>query len=95
MHSACRGRLGAARAARWGPAVCGVLVVPGVVTYSSGFRCGLVSDVECKRASDPPWTGATWTARMRSDALGGVRDTASEMPDPTMAARPTHWQLPS
>jgi hypothetical protein len=39
-----------------------------------------VSNVESSRAADagaPPWTSATWTARIHASALGGARETVS------------------
>ncbi len=61
------------------------------MTFSSGFRCDSVRDVEGSRAADanggaPLWHGATWTARMRS-AVSETR-CQTETSDPIMAARP-------
>jgi hypothetical protein len=88
VHSACQSRVGA-RASGDGPTgyLVALLLLPQG-TCSSGLRYGPVSDAEGSRASEdgaPPWTDATWTARMCS---GGVGDTASEMSDQTMAGRP-------
>jgi hypothetical protein len=82
---ACWGRC----SPRVGPTVCGVQEALRVVTFAAGFRCGPVSDVEGSRASGdgaPPWTGATWTARVCSVVSEIRRQT--ETSDPIMAARP-------
>ena len=70
---------------RVGPTVCGVQEALRVVTFAAGFRCGPVSDVErlarlWRRSSAVDWRHLDCSA-----ALGGVRDTAPEKPDPATA----------